>query len=94
MKKNAPFVDSHDYSTFEKLVGKVIDFRVDARKGQLVNRFQWAVDVPDNQLAQLGWKMTESGYLKRFLSNQTPHRQFRQARGLDCATSGTWTHGG
>lgn len=63
-KKNAPFVDSHDYSTIQKMVGRVVDFRVDTRKGQLIERVQWAIDVPDNDLARLGWKMTESGYLK------------------------------
>lgn len=61
-KKNAPFVDSHDYGCIDKLVGKVIDFRVE--KKQLIERVQWAVDVADNKLAQLGWKMTEAGYLK------------------------------
>jgi hypothetical protein len=25
---------------------------------------QWAVDVPENQLARIGWKMTQAGYLK------------------------------
>ena len=60
--KNAPFVDSHDYSTVEKMLGKVIDFRVEGR--QLVERVQWAVDVPEAKLAQLGFKLTEGGYLK------------------------------
>ncbi len=61
-QKNAPFVDSHDYSTLQKQVGKVIDFRVEGRR--LINRVQWAIDVAENQLAQLGWKMTAAGYLK------------------------------
>lgn len=61
-RKNAPFVDSHDYSTVEKLLGTVVDFAVSGR--QLVETVQWAVDVPDNRLAQLGWKMTQGGYLK------------------------------
>lgn len=60
--KNAPFVDSHDYSTVEKLVGRVIEFSVKAR--QLVEVVQWAIDVADNKLAQLGFAMTEKGYLK------------------------------
>jgi cytochrome c556 len=60
--KNAPFVDSHDYSTIGKCLGKVIDFRVEG--GQLIERVQWAIDVPENQLAQIGWKMTAAGYLK------------------------------
>jgi len=55
-------VDSHDYSTIEKCLGKVIDFRVEG--GQLIERVQWAIDVPENTLAQVGWKMTQAGYLK------------------------------
>jgi Phage portal protein len=61
-QKNAPFVDSHDYSTIGKCLGKVIDFRVEG--SQLIERVQWAVDVPENLLAQIGWRMTEAGYLK------------------------------
>jgi HK97 family phage major capsid protein len=60
--KNAPFVDSHDYASIEKCVGKVVDFEV--RGGRLIETVQWAADVPENKLAQLGWKMTEAGYLK------------------------------
>jgi hypothetical protein len=61
-RKNAPFVDSHDYSTIEHLLGKVVDFRVAGR--QLVETVQWAVDVAENTLAQIGWRMTQGGYLK------------------------------
>jgi hypothetical protein len=60
--KNAPFVDSHDYSTIRNQVGKVVDFRVVGR--QLIETVQWAKDVAENSLAQLGWKMTEAGFLK------------------------------
>jgi hypothetical protein len=60
--KNAPFVDSHDYSTIEKCLGRVVDFRVEG--GKLIERVQWAIDVPENKLAQIGWKMTQAGYLK------------------------------
>ena len=34
------------------------------RASQLIERVQWAIDVPENKLAQIGWKMTEAGYLK------------------------------
>lgn len=61
-QKNAPFVDSHDYSCIDKLVGRVLSFGIVGK--QLVERVQWAKDVPENKLAQLGWKMTETGYLK------------------------------
>lgn len=60
--KNSPFVDSHDYWTIEKLLGKVTEFRVEGP--QLIERVQWAKDVAENKLAQLGWKMTTGGFLK------------------------------
>jgi hypothetical protein len=63
-KKNAPFVDSHNYSTIEKLVGQVVDFKVDKTKRQLIETAKWAVDVAENKLAQIGWRMTVGGYLK------------------------------
>ena len=61
-KKNSPFVDSHNYETVGNLLGKVVDFEV--KDGQLIERVQWAIDVPENKLAALGWKMTVAGYLK------------------------------
>lgn len=60
--KNAPFVDSHDYSDISKLLGKVIDREVKGK--QLIETVQWAIDVEENALARLGWKMTQAGYLK------------------------------
>lgn len=61
-KKNAPFVDSHDYNSIEAVIGKVIEFKVSGR--QLINTVQWAIDVPQNFLAIKGFAMTEAGYLK------------------------------
>lgn len=58
--KNAPFVDSHDYWTIEKLLGKVVSFAVQGKK--LIERVQWAKDA--TPLAALGWKLTEGGFLK------------------------------
>lgn len=60
--KNAPFVDSHNYGTIDRLLGKVVDFAV--KGGKLVEMVQWAKDVAENQLAKLGWAMTEAGFLK------------------------------
>lgn len=60
--KNAPFVDSHRYDQVECLLGQVIDFRVDGRR--LVETVKWAIDVPSNQRARIGWDMTRGGYLK------------------------------
>lgn len=61
-QKNAPFVDSHNYDSIDKQVGRVLEFHVERR--QLIERVQWAVDVPENKLAAIGWRMTEAGYLK------------------------------
>lgn len=60
--KNAPFVDSHRYDSVEDLLGKVIDFEV--KRGRLVETVQWAIDVPDNRLAKLGFDMTAAGYAR------------------------------
>lgn len=60
-KKNAPFVDSHDYSTIAKCVGKVIDFQVVGN--QLIERVQWAIGI-GNELADLGWNLTKAGFLR------------------------------
>ncbi len=61
-QKNAPFVDSHNYMSINSLLGKVIDFGVQGK--ELVETVQWAVDVGENALAQLGFKMTVAGYLR------------------------------
>ena len=60
--KNAPFVDSHNYWTIEKLLGSVVSAKVEGKN--LVERVQWAKDVQENRLAQIGWKMTLGGFLK------------------------------
>lgn len=60
--KNAPFVDSHRYDSIECVLGKVVDARVDKRR--LVEVVQWAIDVPENRRAQIGWAMTQAGYLR------------------------------
>jgi hypothetical protein len=61
-QKNAPFVDSHNYESIKQLVGRVLDFKVEG--GKLIETVKWANDVPENELAQIGWKMTAAGYLK------------------------------
>lgn len=63
-QKNAPFVDSHSYHSIEKQLGKVVDWKIDKRKRQLIETVQWAKDVEGNELARLGWAMTVGGYLK------------------------------
>jgi hypothetical protein len=61
-KKNAPFVDSHNYGSIEQLLGSVVDFRVE--RGQLIETVQWAVDVEENKLAKIGFAMTKAGHLR------------------------------
>lgn len=59
-EKNAPFVDSHDYWSIDKLLGRVESFAVQGRK--LIERVRWARGA--SPLADLGWKLTEGGFLK------------------------------
>src|ERR1017187_4101398 len=61
-RRNAPFVNNHRYDSIEHCLGKVVDFKVDGDR--VVETAQWAIDVPENRMAQLGFKMTEAGYLK------------------------------
>ena len=61
-EKNAPFVDSHDYSCIDKCLGKVVGWSIQNRR--VVETVQWAIDVPECKLAAYGFKMTQAGYLK------------------------------
>jgi hypothetical protein len=63
-KKNAPFVNSHRYDSIEDLLGEVIDWRVENRR--VVETVKWAIDagLPEDHLANIGFKMTVAGYLK------------------------------
>lgn len=76
-QKNAPFVDSHDYSSIEKVIGKVLDFRVE--KGRLIETVQFAKDVEQNSLAQKAWAMTEAGFLKAVSVGFWPVKQVTSA---------------
>lgn len=60
-KKNAPFVDSHDYSSIGRLLGRVVDFRVQGNR--LIETVQWA-KYSGSKLADVGWRMTAAGFLK------------------------------
>jgi len=62
--KNAPFVDSHNYESVGCCLGKVLDFKV--QKKQLVETVKWAIDagLPEDHLANIGFKLTAAGYLK------------------------------
>jgi len=69
--KNAPFVDSHDYSTIEKLLGSVVDFRIEGRK--LIEVVKWEPEA--NPIAKIGWAMTQAGHLKAVSVGFLPTRQ-------------------
>lgn len=73
--KNAPFVDSHNYWSIDKLLGNVKRAWTEGKN--LVERVQWAKDVEDNKLAQLGWKMTVGGFLKAVSVGFFPVRYVR-----------------
>ncbi|MGI9626655.1 MAG: hypothetical protein ACR2QM_07460 [Longimicrobiales bacterium] len=60
--KNAPFLDSHWSCSISDQLGRVESAKVEG--GKLVERVRWAVDVAENHTAQLGFSMTEKGYLK------------------------------
>lgn len=74
-QSNAPFCDSHDTYSIDKLVGKVVKANVE--NDQLIETVQWAKDVPQNGLAQLGWAMTEAGYLKAVSVGFIPSKAVR-----------------
>ena len=57
--KNAPFVDSHDYSSIEHKLGEVVDHRIEG--DSLIETVKWLKDVPEHRLATIGWKMTLAG---------------------------------
>jgi len=93
-QRNAPFVDSHDYSSIERLLGRVVDCRVEG--DQLIETVQWAHDVPENALARLGWKMTLAGHLRavsvgfvplrtlsKFDANPRPYEERVRTLGLE-----------
>jgi len=78
-KKNAPFVDSHNYESITNLLGTVVDFSVS--NGRLIETVKWAIDVPENKAAQLGWKMAQSGHLKAVSVGFRPVKAVSQGQG-------------
>ena len=59
-KKNAPFVDSHDYSSITKLLGQVTDWRIE--KNQLIETVRYSREP--GTLAEWAFKMVRDGFLK------------------------------
>lgn len=68
--KNAPFVDSHDYSCIGKLLGQVIDWRIEG--GKLVEVVKYA-RVPGT-LAEWAYVMVRDGFLKAVSVGFVPQR--------------------
>ncbi|MDR2673901.1 MAG: hypothetical protein LBC18_03290 [Opitutaceae bacterium] len=58
--KNAPFVDSHDYSSITKLLGRVEAFEVTG--GKLIERVRYSLEP--GTLAFWAFKMVRDGFLK------------------------------
>lgn len=58
--KNAPFVDSHDYSSITKLLGQVTAWRLE--KGQLIETVRYSREP--GTLAEWAFKMVRDGFLK------------------------------
>lgn len=96
--KNAPFVNSHDYSDIRHLLGQVVAFRVEGK--QLIEDVQYALTEKGDTLADWAFKMVEGGFLravsvgfcpKRYAtkwdSDRTPFVTQVTELGLDAATA-------
>jgi hypothetical protein len=59
-QKNAPFVDSHDYSTIKNLLGQVVDWQVE--NNQLVETVRYSQEP--GTLGEWAFKMVRDGFLK------------------------------
>lgn len=68
--KNAPFVDSHDYSSITKLLGQVVGWRVE--KGQLVETVRYSREP--GTLAEWAFKMVRDKFLRAVSVGFVPSR--------------------
>jgi hypothetical protein len=59
--KNAPFLDSHNYDTVTRLLGEVIGWKIAG--AQLLEDVRF-VPAGVNPVADIAWKLVESGFLK------------------------------
>ena len=59
-QKNAPFVDSHDYTSITKLLGQVTDWRIE--RNQLIETVRYSREP--GTLAEWAFKMVRDGFLK------------------------------
>jgi hypothetical protein len=69
-KKNAPFVDSHDYGTITKLLGQVIDWKIEGN--QLIETVRYAREP--GTLGEFAYKMVKGGFLKAVSVGFIPKR--------------------
>lgn len=60
IKGPIPLLDSHRVAGIENQLGKVVEYEV--RQEKLYEVAQWAIDVPENRAAILGFKMIAAGY--------------------------------
>jgi hypothetical protein len=69
-KKNAPFVDSHDYGTITKILGQVTDWRIEGN--QLIETVRYAREP--GTLGEFAYKMVRDGFLKAVSVGFIPQR--------------------
>jgi hypothetical protein len=60
--KNAPFVDSHDYSSIKSLLGQVVSFAVQGN--QLIEDVKYALTPDGNTLADWTFRMVRDKFLR------------------------------
>lgn len=70
--KNAPFVDSHDYSSITKLLGQVVAYGVEGKA--LVEDVQYALTPAGDTLADWAFKMVDGGFLRAVSVGFCPRR--------------------
>jgi hypothetical protein len=61
-KRNAPFIDSHNYGSIRTLLGQVVAFRVEGT--QLIEEVQYALTEAGDTLADWAFKMVRGGFLR------------------------------
>lgn len=71
-KHNAPFPDSHDYSTITKILGQVIAWEVVG--AQLIEDVQFALTSKDDTLADWAFKMYRDKFLRACSVGFVPSR--------------------
>ncbi len=83
-QKNSPLIDSHNYGSVANVLGKVNDIRKERGENgtELIATVQFAIDVPENDLARQSFAMVKAGYIKAcsigFIPTQTCQRNDSQ----------------